>query len=177
VTDAGCNLPPETASVAAARRHVESVLTTWGMDAVAWTCVQLISELATNAVIHARSPFVVELTRSGDVIRVCVRDGSPVQPGIRRYADTSTTGRGLRLVESMSTSWGVEPAGRGKTIWFELDAGRRSTAQTWDDGADVDLDALLQEFGSGEEDVVSATASVSPGGWSRHRVRLVPAAA
>jgi anti-sigma regulatory factor (Ser/Thr protein kinase) len=176
VTASGCTLPPETASVAAARRHVEQVLASWDMDAVAWTCLQLISELATNAIIHARSPFAVELTRRGEVVRVCVRDASPVRPGIRRYADTSTTGRGLRLVESMSTSWGVEPAGVGKTIWFELDAGRRSTARSWDDDVDVDLDALLEQFGSDEDGVVSATASVT----SLRRsglARFVPAAA
>lgn len=146
MTVEGCTLPPEGASVAAARRHVERVLDGWGVEGTGWVCLQLISELATNAVLHARTPFTVELSRDHDVIRVCVQDGSPVRPGVRRYADDSTTGRGLRLVESMATDWGVERAGSGKTVWFEVHAVDRSTAHAWDDGDEVDLDALLSRY-------------------------------
>lgn len=142
----GCTLPPETASVVAARRHVERVLDAWGEDAAAWTCVQLISELATNAVLHARTAFTVELTLHGDVIRGGVRDGASSVPGVRRYTEASTTGRGLRLVESMANRWGVEEAGGGKVVWFEIDVDRHNTAASWDDGSEVDLDALLGQF-------------------------------
>jgi hypothetical protein len=38
----------------------------------------------------------------------------------RQYSSTATTGRGLRIVESLSTSWGVLPAADGKTVWALL---------------------------------------------------------
>lgn len=129
-----------------ARRFVAAVLERWGVGDAAWTCLQLISELATNAVIHARTEFTVEVGRDGDVLRVCVHDASPVAPGVRRYAADSTTGRGLRMVESMSAEWGVQPVGFGKTIWFELDLSRRGTAHSWDDDTEIDLEALLNSF-------------------------------
>jgi anti-sigma regulatory factor (Ser/Thr protein kinase) len=135
--------PPDVASVAAARRYADGVLSAWDVGDAGWTCLQLISELATNAVIHARTEFTLELSRHGDRLRVCVRDASSAQPGVRRYADDSSTGRGLRLVDSMASDWGVQSITFGKIIWFELDLAQRGIAQAWDDGSEVDLDALL----------------------------------
>jgi anti-sigma regulatory factor (Ser/Thr protein kinase) len=135
--------PPDVASVAAARRYADGVLSAWDVGDASWTCLQLVSELATNAVIHARTEFTLELSRHENRLRVCVRDASSAQPGVRRYADDSSTGRGLRLVDSMASDWGVQPITFGKIIWFELDLAQRGIAQAWDDGPEVDLDALL----------------------------------
>jgi serine phosphatase RsbU (regulator of sigma subunit)/anti-sigma regulatory factor (Ser/Thr protein kinase) len=84
----------------------------------------LVSELATNAVLHASSPFevtVVTHAASGRV-RIGVRDegdGTPVRQGPRPMAPH---GRGLRIVEELSARWGVEWDGDGgaKTVWFEV---------------------------------------------------------
>lgn len=163
MTTARCTLPPDTASVAAARHYVEKVLSDWGVDGASWTCTQLISELATNAVIHARTEFVIEVSRHADVLRVCVQDASQVPPGLRRYAEDSTTGRGLRLVESMSSNWGVSKAPLGKTIWFEIDLSSRGTAESWDDGTQIDLHVLLDGFGDEEApDPVTASVAARP---------------
>ena len=86
------------------------------------------------------------MSRHGDRLRVCVHDSSPAARGVRRYAADATTGRGLRLVESMSSQWGVADASFGKTIWFEIDLSQGGSAQSWDDGDDVDLDLLLSQF-------------------------------
>lgn len=145
-------MPPEPASVAAARRHVEGVLDRWQLSEISWNCLQLISELATNAVIHARTEFTVELSRDGNLLRVCVHDGSTAAPGVRHYGSDSTTGRGMRLVDSMSTCWGVERADDGKTIWFEIDTRTSASATTWDDGVEVDLDDLLDQLGVESDD-------------------------
>jgi hypothetical protein len=56
------SLPAEPASVAAARRYADEVLSAWGVGDASWTCLQLISELATNAVIHARTEFTLKLS-------------------------------------------------------------------------------------------------------------------
>lgn len=164
---AGCTLPPETTSVAAARRFVQDVLEDWGLTEVSWSCQQLISELATNAVIHARTEFTVEVSRDDAVLRVCVRDGSPTAPGVRRYGSDSTTGRGMRLVESMAADWGVERQGAGKSIWFAMDTATAGSTTTWDDGAAVDLDDLLSSLGVDVEDDDDPAQS-------RTALRLVP---
>lgn len=136
----GCTLPPDPASVPAARRFAGSVLAAWELHDAAWTCLLLVSELTTNAVIHARTEFTVELHRVAERLRVCVVDASPLAPAVRRYGGDATTGRGLRLLESVATAWGVEPEGAGKSVWFELDIAHPGSARSWDDGGEVELD-------------------------------------
>lgn len=79
-----------------------------------------LSEVVTNAVLHARTTLSVTASQHGDTVRVEVADGSPVQPVRRRFADVSPTGRGLHLLDRLTTSWGIEPDGDGKTVWFEM---------------------------------------------------------
>lgn len=86
----------------------------------------LTSELVTNAVLHARTPFVVKVSVKGDRIRVAVTDGSEALPVFKRRGPTSPTGRGLRIVEEIADRWGFEPITSGKTVWFELDRPIRS---------------------------------------------------
>lgn len=112
------------ASVGAARRFVRQTLESWHLDDVLESAVLLTSELATNAVLHARSGFAVLVERLDDQIRVEVLDSSPVPPRRRHNASTAATGRGVGLVESLSTAWGVTPLGHldgfAKGVWFTL---------------------------------------------------------
>ena len=135
-------------------------LDTWGLDRLAWAAEQLVSELATNCLLHARTEYTVELSREDGVVRVSVRDGSPAQPRTRHYGDESTTGRGLRLVETLSSRWGVEPAAAGKSVWFELPTDAPSELPAWDDEAD--LDALLSRFNDAG-DPTGPTAAIRQG--------------
>jgi len=81
----------------------------------------LTSEIVTNAVLHARTSFVVSVTRSPSRIRVTVKDRS-VQLVLRKtYGPTSPTGRGLHIVEALADRWGVDTSADGKTVWFEID--------------------------------------------------------
>ena len=151
VSTASRTLSPTPAEVAGARRFVQQTLDTWGLDALTWTAEQLVSELATNCILHARTAYTVELSRDDEVVRVSVSDGSPAVPRPRRYDNESTTGRGLRLVESLSNRWGVDPGDRGKSVWFELATDDGLSAGAWDQ-EDVDVDALLAQFADGAED-------------------------
>jgi anti-sigma regulatory factor (Ser/Thr protein kinase) len=163
-------LPAQAFSVSEARRHVVATLEDWGVADAGWTSVQLVSELATNAVIHARSEFTVELSRHGDRLRVCVRDSSTLQPGMRRYSEDSTTGRGLRLVDSLADEWGVERLGLGKIIWFEIDLATRATAQAWDDGEEIDLDSFLDSVDAdGDAGAVTASVAAYPAAQAARR--------
>jgi anti-sigma regulatory factor (Ser/Thr protein kinase) len=96
-------------------------LHSWGIAGpTSADAVLLVSELVTNALLHARSAPTVELSRDGDRVRIGVRDDSPVVPRRRRYANDAATGRGIALVEQLATDWGSERVGDGKRVWFEL---------------------------------------------------------
>lgn len=82
----------------------------------------LVSELVTNAVLHARSAMRVTVDRRDGALRVSVSDRSPVPPRLRDYGPDAVTGRGMLLVDRLARSWGVERhQDEGKQVWFELD--------------------------------------------------------
>jgi anti-sigma regulatory factor (Ser/Thr protein kinase) len=78
------------------------------------------SELATNCVLHAHSDFELAIDPHGE-IRVEVSDSGPGQPRLLSPSSRDLTGRGLRIVETMSADWGVRRTRRGKTVWFTLE--------------------------------------------------------
>lgn len=80
----------------------------------------VVSELATNAVTHARSPFFV-LARSDDrVIRISVRDQSAAMSRLHDGRPPQGLGLGLRTVAALAGSWGVEARADGKAVWAQL---------------------------------------------------------
>lgn len=76
------------------------------------------SELATNAMVHARTPFVVTLSERDGVVRLTIRDGSTSIPVRSTPQVMDMSGRGLMLVELLSNEWGAsaDPDGT-KTVW------------------------------------------------------------
>jgi anti-sigma regulatory factor (Ser/Thr protein kinase) len=80
----------------------------------------VVTELAANAILHARSPFSVSLRSEGSTLRILVRDRSEVMPQLREASVTAPSGRGLRLVKHVASRWGVDLAPDGKTVWAEL---------------------------------------------------------
>ena len=110
-------LPPANASVPEARRFVDRALpgTCWADEVTL-----LVSELASNAVRHAGTPFTVALQCDGEIVRVEVTDDDDGLPVPQRPPVDAVTGRGLLIVEALATRWGVEPRSSGKTVWFEL---------------------------------------------------------
>ena len=68
----------------------------------------VVTELAANAVVHARTPFSVSLSDRGSTIRILVGDESPVAPAMRDASRTRLSGRGLRLISALATHWGVD---------------------------------------------------------------------
>lgn len=132
------DLPAETRSAGRARAHVRETLTAWGLDAFTDTVVLLVSELVTNALLHASSGCDLRLEREGTGVRVTVSDRSPVLPSQRRRSSSATTGRGCQLLEDLADSWGAEPRDGGKDVWFVV-SGDRDPWLAW--GADALLDA------------------------------------
>ncbi|MCB5183485.1 ATP-binding protein [Streptomyces antimicrobicus] len=84
----------------------------------------LTTELVTNALVHTDQGAEVSAVLDASRLRVEVRDHTSRKP--RPYvpnADDGTHGRGLFLVEQLADSWGVDPLGGGKVVWFEIDGG------------------------------------------------------
>lgn len=103
------DLPPDASSVRRARSFVTARLAEWGCGAVAETAALLTSELATNVVLHAHTPFAIVLTRTLGGARVDVLDKSDATPVLRAHDIAAPTGRGLAIVASMSSQWGATP--------------------------------------------------------------------
>ncbi len=114
---------PEPTSVGDARRFLRSALYDWDADTFEETATLLVSELVTNVVLHARTAAEVVVLLASDRLRVEVHDGSSALPAAKHYGVTATTGRGVGLLESMSSAWGAVPTATGKSVWFELEAG------------------------------------------------------
>jgi anti-sigma regulatory factor (Ser/Thr protein kinase) len=117
------SFPETTASVPKARQFVVDLLAE-RVPELRDTASLLVSELATNALLHAGSDFAVTVvypTPSGRV-RIEVADSDRTQPEPLEPPSSAPHGRGLLLVSTMSDEWGMQPASRraGKTIWFEL---------------------------------------------------------
>lgn len=103
------DLVAEPASVAQARAFVVEVLSGWGHYALLDAAALLTSELATNVVLHAQTPYAVVITRTPRGAQVDVLDGADSLP-LPRISDVhAATGRGLALVESFSVTWGATP--------------------------------------------------------------------
>ena len=111
--------PAELGSVAEARRFVREALADLNEEA-RYGVTLVVSELATNALLHAATGFEVSLQHGGNV-RLSVADGDPAPPVRREVSPTDTSGRGLHLVEQLCTRWGVEPLDGGKCVWCEVD--------------------------------------------------------
>ncbi|MFN2524099.1 MAG: ATP-binding protein [Mycobacteriales bacterium] len=127
-------LPGLTSSVPTARHFVESLLTAWGLSELAWPAALVVSELAANCALHARSEFGVRVQQESDTqVRLEVSDLSPGVPKQRSYGSEATTGRGLRLVDQLTASWGVEASADGKTVWVVL-GGEAARADGQPDG-------------------------------------------
>lgn len=113
-------LTPHPTSAAAARRFVRDVLNRWRANEREETALLCTDELVTNAIVHVCSDIEVVVLLLDAGIRVEVHDRSTRPPLRRVVATDAEDGRGLELVEALSSRWGVDPAHRGKSVWFEL---------------------------------------------------------
>ena len=160
--------PTHPHSIRTARALVVDALRAWDLGALADDARLVVSELATNAVLHSGSrTFELSVaSTAGGAVRVAVGDDGavPAAAVVRRSRPAggtatalrpeTTTGRGLGIVEELTSAWGVQVEGAVKWVWAELSTG----------GARPDRPA-------GRPAVVPASAGPLPPGW--HVVRLV----
>jgi anti-sigma regulatory factor (Ser/Thr protein kinase) len=104
----------------AARRFVVDLLETWGLHAVVDDASLLTAELASNAVVHARTEFTVAVSARQGVVRISVSDRSSTLPTSRAASTMAISGRGLGLIAALARRWGTELLGDGKIVWVDL---------------------------------------------------------
>lgn len=112
-------LPCDLGSPRRARLFVRQLLDEHGLASRTDDVELVVTELATNAVRHARTAFTLSVSRDGPVLTVRVEDGDPEHPALSGDAGPDDTGgRGLTLVEGASDAWGVERLdGQAKAVW------------------------------------------------------------
>ena len=85
----------------------------------------VVSELATNAMLHAQTPFMVILRALNGSVRLEVQDGSQVEPILVMARGLDTGGRGVAIVNALSRDWGViANTSGGKSVWAEFQPAR-----------------------------------------------------
>ena len=85
------------------------------------------TELLSNAARACRSRIALRLDIHHGSIRIEVYDDGPGVPVQRQVQADEVGGRGLRIVESLSTSWGTIPRPAGKCVWSEMSVLSAST--------------------------------------------------
>lgn len=106
-----------------ARRQLRELLHDWQDADQVDAAVLLASEVVTNVLVHTDGDalLVAEVTRGGRRrLRVEVTDSSDDLPHRRHPGELASSGRGLVMMELLADTWGVDPRGTGKSIWFEL---------------------------------------------------------
>ncbi len=122
------SFPAELDSVRAARHYVTGLLGAGAGEAAACDTAIVATELAANAVLHARSGFTMTVYRSAGVTRIAVRDMVPVhvlEDAEHEAAGEGVpfevmTGHGLSVVAQLASRWAVNPLPDGKVVWAEL---------------------------------------------------------
>ncbi|MFD5412793.1 ATP-binding protein [Streptomyces nojiriensis] len=119
-------LPCTEDSVPVARRSVRTTLVCWGLENLHDDAALIVSELASNAVVHAHRgdvPGCFRLTverPDNRTLRLWVFDHSRNRPRAIRAPADAESGRGLAVVEALADRWGVAPRSWGKGIWAEI---------------------------------------------------------
>ena len=121
VVDVAADFPARVTAAAEARHLVADAVRTWGHEGRLATDAELVAtELATNAIRHAGTPFRISVQRYGRVVRITVHDRAPALPAVLDPDPTRLSGRGMQLIGAMSRRWGVEVTPGGKAVWAEL---------------------------------------------------------
>lgn len=117
-------------AASAARSFAGLTCATWTVPATATgTVVDLVSELVSNAALHAGGTIDLALERRGSHVLVSVHDGSAEPPRLLPYRrGVSERGIGLRLVDQLSESWGWNAEPAGKQVWARVTVAEPSAA-------------------------------------------------
>jgi anti-sigma regulatory factor (Ser/Thr protein kinase) len=114
------------------RRTLRAAFAQWELpyDA-AENALLVVEELVANVVDHARTPFRLTVNHEsnheatdqpGAALRITVRDGSPGPLHLRPFSARAARGRGLQMIDALTSRWGCERTAGGKTVWALIPA-------------------------------------------------------
>lgn len=131
-----------------ARRFVSAALAGGPFEQRTDDAILVVSEMVTNALLHAEPPVSVNLAQLDGHLRIEVRDGAH-RPVLAEApaSDDSMTGRGLAVVDALAVRWGVDPEPEGKLVWAELG----ESCEVGESDIEPDLDAW-EELGDWDAD-------------------------
>ncbi|MET9885265.1 SpoIIE family protein phosphatase [Streptomyces sp. NPDC006430] len=150
----GCGAPPTHAArpmrrtvltvaqaeperIAGARQQIRELLHDWADAEQVDSAVLMVSEMLTNVLMHTDGDALLVAEAVGELaarrLRIEVADASDELPHKRHPGLMASSGRGVLLMEMLADTWGVDPRGEGKSIWFELHEQSKedSAPSTW----------------------------------------------
>nr|WP_275564052.1 SpoIIE family protein phosphatase [Kitasatospora sp. SID7827] len=113
-------LPSEGPLPARARRFTRATLDAWGLSALTDYAELVVSELVTNALLHADAPRRLRIFRDR-TLTLEVSDVGGQPPRLRSSAEEDEGGRGIHLVSELAHRWGSRPTRHGKVVWAEIE--------------------------------------------------------
>ncbi|MFN2613928.1 MAG: MEDS domain-containing protein [Actinomycetota bacterium] len=113
--------PFSSESPGEARHFVVELLRPWASDELLDDASIIATELATNAIVHAKAGFTLSVRTRAGAVRIEVHDPTHAMPVIVDQP-VGTGGRGLHLVAAIAKVWGADAGPGGKTVWVDLDA-------------------------------------------------------
>lgn len=150
---AACTLEDDPRSIAIARNVARATLRGWLLDDLVDDVAAVASELVANALRHglcepswsqAPHPVVLSLLRRGPEVVCAVFDPGTGVPRVCVADPFAESGRGMRIVECLSDSWGwSEPGPYGKAVWARFSEGGRAAAPAEEHGVEQPLTRLL----------------------------------
>jgi PAS domain S-box-containing protein len=145
------DLAPDPRSASVARDAIRELISECGQDQWLDAAMLAVSELVTNAVLHARTAIKLRAS-CGEVLRVEIADDNPAWPSQREYGAQATTGRGMGLVAALTQDHGVTTLqSGGKFVWFVISdavaAEEPDGLQTWDELTDLGPSAPAHGMG------------------------------
>lgn len=96
------------------------MLQSWGCDGLVDDAQLVVTELVTNSMLHAETACRVSIELSTEALRIEVTDRDPSPPEPQPFDREREGGRGLLIVSSLASAWGIDRRDDGKTVWAEL---------------------------------------------------------
>lgn len=107
--------------MALARHRTAEILREWGCDHLVADAELVVTELVTNAIVHAETGCEVSVELTADGVRISVSDGDGSnRPQPQPFDLEREGGRGLLIVSALANAWGISPGASGKTVWATL---------------------------------------------------------
>ncbi|MGH3744105.1 MAG: SpoIIE family protein phosphatase [Mycobacteriales bacterium] len=153
---ASFELPRRPDAVRLARQFVEGHIAGSSASAVLDDAALVAAEMITNACEHGVPPVVVSVAVTGAGVHLEVWDANPLRPVRPLASETNMTGRGVALVDRLSTRWGVRREPTGKAVWADVGVtadeaaphtGLDAADEAWDDGPGEDGDLYTVVLG------------------------------